>query len=139
FEINKRAAELARHAADDFNRKNPDRPRFVAGSIGPTNKTLTIEPGRSDQGSRTYSFDDFVTSYYAQVEALVAGGVDLLAAETGNDVLVLKACLFAVEKYFAEHDVRLPLIVSGTIYENGRTLLAQTPEAFYVSVAHADA
>ncbi|HMF16819.1 MAG TPA: methionine synthase, partial [Gemmataceae bacterium] len=140
FEINKRAAELARHAADDFTRRNPDKPRFVAGSIGPTNKTLYIEPGRSDQGSRTFSFDDFVASYYAQVEALVAGGVDLLAAETGNDILVLKAALFAIDKYRTEHGVDLPTIVSGTIYHpGGRTLLSQTPEAFYVSVAHFDA
>jgi 5-methyltetrahydrofolate--homocysteine methyltransferase len=140
FEINKRAAELARHAADEFNRANPDKPRFVAGSIGPTNKTLTIEPSRPDQGSRSFSFDDFVASYYAQVEALVAGGVDLLAAETGNDILVLKAALFAIDKYRTEHGVDIPTIVSGTIYHpGGRTLLSQTPEAFYISVAHFDA
>jgi 5-methyltetrahydrofolate--homocysteine methyltransferase len=138
-EINRRAAELARRAADDFTRRNPDRPRFVAGSIGPTTKTLFIEPKNPDLGSRTYSFDDFVASYYAQVEALVAGGVDLLAVETGNDMLVFKAALFAVDKYAAEYGVRLPTIVSGTIYPNGRTLFSQTPEAFYVSVAHFDA
>lgn len=139
FEINKKAAELARHAADDFTRRNPDRPRFVAGSIGPTNKTLYIEPGRADQGSRTLSFDDFVASYYEQVKALVAGGVDLLAVETGNDILVLKAALFAIDKYRTEHGVELPTTVTGTIYPNGRTLLTQTPEAFYVSVSHFDA
>jgi 5-methyltetrahydrofolate--homocysteine methyltransferase len=140
FEINQGAAELARRAADEFTRRNPDRPRFVAGSIGPTNKTLYIEPGRADQGSRTLSFDDFVASYYAQVEALVAGGVDLLAVETGNDILVLKAALFAIDKYRAEHGVALPTIVSGTIYHpSGRTLFSQTPEAFYVAVAHFDA
>jgi 5-methyltetrahydrofolate--homocysteine methyltransferase len=138
-EINRTAAELARRAADDFTNRNPDQPRFVAGSIGPTNKTLYIEPGHEPQDSRSLSFDDFVASYYAQVEALIAGGVDLLAAETGNDILVLKACLVAIEKYFADHNVRLPVIVSGTIYDNGRTLLMQTPEAFYVSVAHFDA
>jgi 5-methyltetrahydrofolate--homocysteine methyltransferase len=138
-EINRRAAELARHAADDFNRRDPDRPRFVAGSIGPTNKTLYIEPGRHDQGSRTFSFDDFVASYFAQIEALVAGGVDLLAVETGNDILVLKAALFAIDKYCAENGVDVPTIVSGTIYENGRTLFSETPKAFYVSVAHFDA
>jgi 5-methyltetrahydrofolate--homocysteine methyltransferase len=139
FDINKRAAELARRAADDFTRRNPDKPRFVAGSIGPTNKTLYIEPSRPDQGTRTLSYDDFVASYYAQIEALVAGGVDLLAVETGNDILVLKAALFAVDKYCADHGVRLPTTVSGTIYDNGRTLLGQTPEAFYISVAHFDA
>ncbi len=140
FEINKTAAQLARHAADDFTRRNPDKPRFVAGSIGPTTKTLYIVPAGSDQGSRAVTFDDFVASYYGQVEALVAGGVDLLAVETGNDILVLKACLFAIDKFGADHKVRIPTIVSGTIYSpSGRTLFSQTPEAFYVSVAHFDA
>ena len=139
YELNKAAAEVARRAADAYTRRNPDKPRFVAGSIGPTNKTLYIEPG-SDPALRSLSFDDFVANYYAQIEALVAGGVDLLAAETGNDILVLKACLVALDKYMAEHDVRLPVIVSGTIYHpGGRTLFSQTPEAFYVSVAHFDA
>jgi 5-methyltetrahydrofolate--homocysteine methyltransferase len=138
-EINRTAAEIARRVADEYGRRDPRRPRFVAGSLGPTTKTLYIEPGREPPDSRSLSFDDFAATYYAQVEALVAGGVDLLAAETGNDILVFKACLFAIEKYFAEHSVRLPVIVSGTIYDNGRTLLAQTPEAFYVSVSHFDA
>ncbi|MCI0680694.1 MAG: methionine synthase [Gemmataceae bacterium] len=139
-EINRRAAELARRAADDFTRRNPAKRRFVAGSIGPTNKTLYLEPGRHDQGSRTYSFDDFVASYYRQVEALVAGGVDLLAVETGNDILVVKAALFAIDKYCAEHRIAIPTTVAGTIYPGGgRTLFAQTPEAFYVSVQHFDA
>src|SRR5262249_9453944 len=83
-EINRTAAEIARRAAGDFTARNPDRPRFVAGSIGPTNKTLYIEPRHEPPDSRSLSFDDFVADYYAQVEALVAGGVDLLAAETGN-------------------------------------------------------
>jgi len=140
FEINQAAASLARRAADDFTRRNPDKPRFVAGSIGPTNKTLYIEPGRQDQGSRTYTFDDFAESYYGQVKALVAGGVDLLAVETGNDILVLKACLFAIERYRAEHGVKIPTIVSGTIYHpGGRTLFGQTPEAFYTAVSHFEA
>lgn len=139
-EINRRAAELARRAADEFTRRNPDKPRFVAGSIGPTNKTLYIEPSRQDQGSRTYAFDDFVASYYGQIQALVAGGVDILAVETGNDILVLKACLFAIDKYCADRGVDLPAIVSGTIYHpGGRTLFGQTPEAFYVSVSHFNA
>jgi 5-methyltetrahydrofolate--homocysteine methyltransferase len=138
-EINRTAAAIARRAADDFTRRDRDRPRFVAGSIGPTNKTLYIEPGHEPPDTRSFSFDDFVANYTVQIEGLIAGGVDLLAVETGNDILILKACLFALEKYFAEHNVRLPVIVSGTIYDNGRTLLAQTPEAFYVSVAHFDA
>jgi 5-methyltetrahydrofolate--homocysteine methyltransferase len=138
-EINRTAAELARRAADEATRRDPDRPRFVAGSIGPTNKTLYIEPGHEPPDSRSLSFDDFVTNYTDQIAALIAGGVDLLAVETGNDILILKACLVALDKYFTEHKVFLPVIVSGTIYDNGRTLLAQTPEAFYVSVAHFDA
>jgi 5-methyltetrahydrofolate--homocysteine methyltransferase len=139
YEINQKAAELARHAAEEFTRRDPDRPRFVAGSIGPTNRTLYIEPGQADQGNRTFSFDDFVASYYEQIKALAAGGVDLLAVETGNDILVLKAALFAIARYREEHGVDLPTLVSGTIYENGRTLFAQTPEAFYFSVEHFDA
>src|ERR1043165_374761 len=139
-EINKKAAQLARRAADDFTRRNPSKPRFVAGSIGPTNKTLYIEPKNPDLGSRSLTFDQFVSSYYEQVAALVAGGVDLLAVETGNDILVVKACLYAIDKYCTDHNVRVPTIVSGTIYHpGGRTLLSQTPEAFYVSVSHFDA
>ncbi len=139
-ELNKQAAELARRMADDFTRRNPDRPRFIAGAIGPTNKTLFIEPGRPDQGSRTYSFDAFVANYYEQVEALIAGGADLLAVETGNDILVLKAALFAIDKYCSDHGVDIPTTVTGTIYHpSGRTLFSQTPEAFYVSVEQFDA
>jgi 5-methyltetrahydrofolate--homocysteine methyltransferase len=138
FELNKVAAELARRAADAFTRSNPDKPRFVAGSIGPTTKTLYIEPS-AEPGSRSLSFDEFVASYTTQIAGLIAGGVDLLAAETGNDILVLKACLFAIDKYFTENGVRLPVIVSGTIYENGRSLYSQTPEAVYVSVSSFDA
>ncbi len=138
-EINRTAGAIARHAAEEWTRRDPGRPRFVAGSIGPTNKTLYIQPGHEPADGRSLSFDDFVASYTAQIEALVAGGVDLLAVETGNDILILKACLFAARRYLDAHDVRLPVIVSGTIYDNGRTLFGQTPEAFYVSVAHFDA
>jgi 5-methyltetrahydrofolate--homocysteine methyltransferase len=139
LEINKTAAELGRRVADDFTRRNSKRPRFVAGSMGPTNKTLAIEPNH-ERSSRSFSFDDFVSTYTAQIEGLIAGGVDLLAVETGNDILVVKAALFAVEKYFNEHGLRIPVMVSGTIYHpGGRTLFSQTPEAFYISVAHFDA
>jgi 5-methyltetrahydrofolate--homocysteine methyltransferase len=138
-EINRAAAQIARRVADEFNRQDPSKPRFVAGSIGPTTRTLYNEPSRPDQGTRTFSFDQFVASYYAQIEALMAGGVDLLAVETGNDILVLKAALFAIAKYEAEHRTRVPTTVCGTVYENGRTLFSQTPEAFYVSVSHFDA
>jgi 5-methyltetrahydrofolate--homocysteine methyltransferase len=139
-ELNRQAAELARRAADDFTRRNPDKPRFVVGSLGPTNKTLYLEPSHPDPGSRSMSYDDFVAAYYAQIEGLVAGGVDLLAAETGNDILVLKACLAAIDQFRAEHRVQIPTLVSGTLYHpGGRTLFSQTPEAFYVSVSHFDA
>jgi 5-methyltetrahydrofolate--homocysteine methyltransferase len=139
FEINKKAAELARVATEEWTRRNPDRPRFVAGSIGPTNKSLYIEPGAA-AGTRSLTYDDFVAAYTAQIEGLVAGGADLLAVETGNDILVVKACLFALDRYFAEHHKHLPVMVSGTLYHpGGRTLFSQTPEAFYVSVAHFDA
>lgn len=139
-EINSKAAQLARRAADDFTRRNPDKPRLVAGSIGPTNRTLYIDSKFPDLGARPVSYDEFVASYYEQVKALVEGGVDMLAVETGNDVLIMKACLFAIEKYGEERGFRIPTIVSGTIYHpGGRTLLQQTPEAYYVSVSHFDA
>jgi 5-methyltetrahydrofolate--homocysteine methyltransferase len=134
-EINRTSAQIARRAADEYTRRNPAKPRFVAGSIGPTNKTLYIDTD-AEPGTRTKTYDEFVDSYYAQVAALVAGGVDLLAVETGNDILVVKACLFAIEKYCRDHGVDVPTTVTGTIYENGRTLFSQTPEAFYVSVSH---
>jgi 5-methyltetrahydrofolate--homocysteine methyltransferase len=137
FELNKAAAELARRAADDFTRRNPDKPRFVAGSIGPTNKTLSVAVG-DDPGTRPLTFDDMVLNYTAQIEGLLAGGVDLLVAETSFDTLVLKACLFAIEQYFETHNIRLPVMVSGTIFETGRTLTGQTVEAFWTSVAHFD-
>lgn len=139
FEINKKAVELARHEAERCTRANPDKPRFVAGSIGPTTKSLYVEPS-APPGTRSMKYDDFVKAYTAQLEGLIAGGADLLAVETGNDILVLKACLFAIDKYFADHGIRVPTIVSGTLYApGGRTLFSQTPEAFYTSVAHFDA
>ncbi len=139
FEMNKTAAELARRAADDYTRKDPDRPRFVAGSIGPTNKTLSLGVHADDPGRRDVTFDQMVQSYYEQIDALVQGGVDILVTETAFDTLVMKASLFAIEKYFEEKRVILPVMVSGTIFkEGGRTLSGQTVEAFYTSVAHFD-
>ena len=136
--MNRAAAELARRAADDFTRRNPDKPRFVAGSIGPTNKSLSLGVG-DDPGRRDVTFDQMVDAYAEQIRALVDGGVDILLPETSFDTLVLKACLFAIDKYFDEIGRRLPVMVSGTIFDNGRTLSAQTVEAFYVSVSHFDA
>jgi 5-methyltetrahydrofolate--homocysteine methyltransferase len=138
-ELNLKAAELARHAADEFTRNNPDRPRFVAGSIGPTNKTLSLGTHVEDPGRRDVTFDDMVATYLEQIEALVRGGVDILLPETSFDTLVLKACLFAIEQFFSEHGQRLPVMISGTIFPGGRTLSSQSVEAFYISVSHFDA
>src|SRR5207253_2163674 len=117
-----------RRAADDFTRKTPGKPRFVAGSIGPTNKTLSLGTHVEDPGRRDVTFDQMVAVYYEQIAALVAGGVDILLPETSFDTLVLKACLFAIDKFFADTGRRLPVMISGTIFENNRTLSAQTVE-----------
>src|SRR5205823_414925 len=139
FEINKAAAEIARRAADAFTQRQRDKPRFVAGSIGPTNKMLSLGTHVDDPGRRDVTFDAMVDVYYEQIAGLIAGGVDLLMPETSFDTLVMKACLFAIDKYFTDHDVRLPVMISGTVFrEGGRTLSGQTVEAFYASVAHFD-
>ncbi len=138
-ELNLAAAACARKAADEFTARTPDRPRFVAGSIGPTAKTASISPKVEDPGYRAVTFDQHVQSYYQQVAALVEGGVDLLFPETTFDTLNLKACLFAIERYFDEHNVRLPVMASVTITDQaGRTLSGQTIEAFWNSVAPFD-
>ena len=139
FELNKTAAELARRVADEYTRKNPDKPRFVAGSIGPTKKQLSMGIHVEDPGRRDMTFDEMVASYMEQIRALVAGGVDILLPETSFDTLVMKACLFAIDKFFEETGTRLPVMISGTIFDNGRTLSAQPIEAFYYSVSHFDA
>jgi 5-methyltetrahydrofolate--homocysteine methyltransferase len=138
FEINQTAVQIARRAADEFTRKNPARPRFVAGSIGPTKKQLSLGIHIDDPGRRDVTFDEMVDNYTEQIAGLIAGGVDILLPETSFDTLVLKACLFAIDKYFSEHGVRLPVMISGTIFDNGRTLSMQTVEAFYTSVTHFD-
>ncbi len=137
-EINRTAAALARRAADDFTRRTPDKPRFVAGSIGPTNKSLSLGIG-DDPGRRDTTFEQMVAVYKEQVAALVEGGVDILLPETSFDTLVMKACLFAIDLYFNEKGRRLPVMISGTIFPGGRTLSAQPVEAFAISVAHFDA
>ena len=136
LELNQAAASIARRAADAMTKKTPEKPRFVAGSIGPTNRTLNISPDVNDPGYRATTWDEMVAAYYEQVHGLVTGGVDLLLAETAFDTLNLKACLFAIDQYFAEHGVRLPVMVSTTIFDGGRTLTAQTVEAFWASVSH---
>jgi 5-methyltetrahydrofolate--homocysteine methyltransferase len=139
FDINKAAAELARHLAEEFTLRDPDRPRFVAGSIGPTNKTLSMGVHVDDPGRRDVTFDDMEAAYFEQVRGLIAGGVDILLAETSFDTLVMKACLAAIARCFDELGTRLPVMISGTVFENGRTLSGQPPEAFYISVSHFDA
>lgn len=137
YELNVAAAKVAKKAADAYTAKNPDKPRFVAGAIGPTSATLSLSPDVNDPGFRTHTFDQVVDSYYEQVRGLMDGGVDLILTETVFDTLTAKAALFAVDKYFRDHNVRVPIMISGTITDqSGRTLSGQTIEAFWLSVAH---
>ena len=138
-EINEAAVGCARRAVDAWNVRTPDKPRFVAGSIGPTGRTTSISPKVEDPGYRAVTFDQMAESYYQQVEVLVEGGVDILFPETTFDTLNLKACLFAIEQFFDEHQLRLPVMASVTITDaSGRTLSGQTIEAFWNSVSHFD-
>jgi 5-methyltetrahydrofolate--homocysteine methyltransferase len=137
-EINLAAARLAREAATAVEARTPDRPRFVAGSIGPTNKQLSIAGNVADPGHRDVTFDEMVDCYREQVEALLEGGVDLLLAETAFDTLVLKSCLFAIEQVFIDTGIRVPVMASFTVFEGGRTLSAQTVEACWESLSHVD-
>ncbi|HZI83277.1 MAG TPA: homocysteine S-methyltransferase family protein [Casimicrobiaceae bacterium] len=137
-EINLAAARIARERADAWSAKTPDKPRFVAGALGPTNRTATISPDVNDPGFRNVTYDDLVAAYGEAAGALIEGGVDLLLVETVFDTLNAKAALFAIDACFEERGVRLPLIVSGTITDaSGRTLSGQTTEAFWNSVRHA--
>ncbi len=137
-ELNLAGVALARRAVDEMNLETPDRRRFVAGSLGPTSKQLSVSGSVSDPAYRAVTFDQMVDNYYEQIDALVEGGVDLLLAETAFDTLVLKACLFAIEKYFDDHNIRLPVMASFTVFDGGRTLSAQTVEACWNSIAHAN-
>jgi 5-methyltetrahydrofolate--homocysteine methyltransferase len=139
FELNQTAALLARRVADEFTRANPGKPRFVAGSVGPTKKQLSMGIHVEDPGRRDVTFDQMVANYTEQIRALVAGGVDILLPETSFDTLVMKACLFAIDAFFEKTGTRLPVMISGTIFENQRTLSMQPVEAFYDSVSHFDA
>lgn len=137
-ELNLAAVALARRAVDEMNLRTPEKPRFVAGSIGPTNKQLSIAGNVNDPGYRGATFDQMVATYTEQVEALVEGGVDLLLCETAFDTLVMKACLFAIDQFFDRGGTRVPVMASFTIFEGGRTLSAQTVEACWNSISHAD-
>ena len=137
-EINLAAARIARERADAWTLKTPDKPRFVAGALGPTNRTATISPDVNDPGFRNVSYDELVAAYGESASALIEGGVDLLLVETVFDTLNAKAALFAIDAQFEARGVRLPLIISGTITDaSGRTLSGQTTEAFWNSVRHA--
>jgi 5-methyltetrahydrofolate--homocysteine methyltransferase len=133
YQINYQSAKIAKEVASEFT----DKPRFVAGSIGPTNRTASISPDVNDPGYRAISFDQLVDAYKQQVEALMDGGVDVLLVETVFDTLNAKAALFAIDVVFNERGVKLPIMVSGTITDqSGRTLTGQTTEAFLISLSH---
>jgi 5-methyltetrahydrofolate--homocysteine methyltransferase len=139
YELNVASAKCARKAADKYTEKNPDKPRFVAGAIGPLNKTLSLSPDVNNPGFRAVTFDEVVAAYYEQIKGLVDGGVDVLLIETIFDTLNAKAAIFAIKKYFRDTKKKeLPIMISGTITDaSGRTLSGQTLEAFYISVMHA--
>ncbi|GAK34700.1 methionine synthase [alpha proteobacterium Q-1] len=136
--INLAAARIARKAADEWTAKTPDKPRFVAGSIGPTNKTLSVSPRVNEPGYRDVTFDQMKDVYKQQASALLEGGVDLLLIETIFDTLNAKAALVAVDELSQSHDVHIPIILAVTITDlSGRNLSGQTVEAFWYSVRHA--
>jgi 5-methyltetrahydrofolate--homocysteine methyltransferase len=137
YDINFHSAKIARKVADEFTTKEPNKPRFVAGSIGPTNRTASISPDVNDPGYRAITFDELVIAYSEQVNALMDGGVDMLLVETVFDTLNAKAALYAIDEVFEKRGVKLPIMVSGTITDaSGRTLTGQTAEAFLISISH---
>ena len=137
YDINFHSAKIAKKVADEFTAKDSSKPRFVAGSIGPTNRTASISPDVNDPGFRGISFDQLVEAYTEQVNALMDGGVDILLVETVFDTLNAKAALFAIDQVFETRGVELPIMVSGTITDqSGRTLTGQTTEAFLISISH---
>jgi len=137
YELNLEGARLARAAADEYTAKTPAKPRFVSGVLGPTNRTASISPDVNNPGFRNISFDQLVESYTEAVRGLVDGGVDALLVETVFDTLNAKAALFAIDAYYGEHDIRLPVMISGTITDaSGRTLSGQTVAAFWNSLRH---
>jgi len=139
YDINKESAKIARQIADDFTKSNPDKPRFVAGSMGPTNKTTSLSPDVDNPAYRAVTFDDMFEAYLEQAEGLIDGGVDLLVVETVFDTLNAKAALFAITEILREKNSKAGVIVSGTITDaSGRTLSGQTIEAFLYSISHMD-
>ena len=137
YEMNIESARIARKATDKYTGKTPDKPRFVVGSLGPTNKTASMSPDVNDPGYRAVSYDEIVKSYAEQTRGLVDGGADVLMIETVFDTLNAKAALFAIKLVFEEKNIDLPIMVSGTITDaSGRTLSGQTVEAFLNSLSH---
>jgi len=137
YEINFESARIAKQAAIKYTKLNPDKPRFVAGSIGPTNRTASMSPDVNDPGYRAVTFDDLVIAYSEQINALIDGGVDILLVETIFDTLNAKAALFAVDTILEEKNISVPIMISGTITDaSGRTLSGQTVEAFVTSLSH---
>lgn len=137
YELNFESAKIARKVCDEFTQKNPSKPRFVAGSIGPTNRTASLSPDVNDPGYRAITFDELRIAYKQQAEALLDGGSDMLLVETIFDTLNAKAALFAIDEIQEERNIEIPIMVSGTITDaSGRTLSGQTAEAFLISISH---
>ncbi len=139
YELNLQSAKIAREAADEYFKKNPLKPRYVAGSIGPTSKAASISPDVNDPGYRSVMFDDLADAFAIQAEGLIDGGVDLILLETFIDTLNAKACLYAIAEVFKKKKLKLPVMLSGSVVDkSGRTLSGQTIAAFLISVAHFD-
>ncbi len=137
YELNYESAKIAKKVCDEFTAQNPNKPRFVAGSIGPTNRTASLSPDVNDPGYRAITFDELRIAYKQQAEALLDGGSDILLVETIFDTLNAKAALFAIDEIREERNITIPIMVSGTITDaSGRTLSGQTAEAFLISVSH---
>ena len=137
YELNYQSAKIAKEVADKFTKKEPNKPRFVAGSIGPTNRTASLSPDVNRPEFRAITFDELRVAYKQQVEALIDGGVDMLLVETIFDTLNAKAALFAIDEVKEERNSKIPVMVSGTITDaSGRTLSGQTVEAFLISISH---
>jgi 5-methyltetrahydrofolate--homocysteine methyltransferase len=137
YDINYYSAKIAKEVADEFTRREPHKPRFVAGAMGPTNKTASLSPDVNNPGYRAITFDELAMAFKQQAKALIDGGADILLLETIIDTLNVKAALFAIQELFEEIGKTLPVMVSGTITDaSGRTLSGQTTDAFLISVSH---
>ena len=137
YEINFQSAKIAKEAAEEFTKRNIDKPRFIAGALGPTNKTLSLSPNVNDPGYRATTFEIMSEAYYEQVKGLIEGGADILLIETIFDTLNAKAAIYAVEEYMNNTGKQIPVMISGTIVDqSGRTLSGQTTEAFWISISH---